>query len=82
MIKKILVAHKTKQYPNQNIYIDKRIHSAGQNISKQFRKTFNYLVIRKLRYALFEIVQSNQSISKGSVNPMDTVVSHLSKNYE
>lgn len=45
IVKRILIAHITQQFPDLHTYLNKRIHATGQNLSKMFKKSFNHQVV-------------------------------------
>ena len=73
-IKKILISHLTGDLQDSNTYsyLDKRIHATGQNLSKEFKKTFNNMVIVSLKRKLFSELEHVSDITRVDVGQIIT----------
>lgn len=52
MIRQVLLAHITQHFPDRHSYLEKRIHSTGQNMAKMFKKSFNHQVIMQVKHQI------------------------------
>ena len=66
-IKKALMTYLTGEVADQHTYQDKRIHATGQNLSKQFKKTFNHIVIAQMKKKIFSELEHISDITRVDV---------------
>lgn len=69
-IRKILLAYRDNAFPDKNSYLEKRIHTTGINLAKKLKKTFNYQVIKPLRFGLIAELKRSRNIFSIDVKQM------------
>jgi predicted nucleic-acid-binding Zn-ribbon protein len=68
----VLIAYLTGEIADLNTYQDKRVHATGQNLSKQFKKTFNHMVIGTLKKKLFQELEHVSDVTRVDVGQIIT----------